>query len=91
VLGWQIIRRVVSGATGLGPTDVVTGQLQHRRRRTVILGESILTVVLEGSRVAARAVPGWQSGSQDVAENKVASVFRWKASAGAVRESQACH
>lgn len=48
MLGWQIIRRVVSGAAGLGPTDVVTGQLQHRRRRTVILGESITTMVVHG-------------------------------------------
>jgi hypothetical protein len=61
VLGWQIIRRVVSGAAGLGPTDVVTGQLQNGRRRTVILGEYITTMVVHGREARQGAVPGWKS------------------------------
>jgi hypothetical protein len=55
----------------------------------VVLGNSITTMVVE-ARLARR-----RGGSQKmwvtlgVAENKVTSVFRSKASAGAVRRSQA--
>jgi hypothetical protein len=62
------------------------GQLQHGRRRTVILGESITTMVVHGSENTAGRGAGVEVEQLGVAENKVASVFRWKASAGAARE-----
>jgi hypothetical protein len=88
VLGWQIIRRVLSGAAGLGPTGVATDQLQHHRRRTVILGDSITTVAVMAVGTAGRGAGvavEWQFEDVDGGGIKVPSVFRWMASAGAVR------
>jgi hypothetical protein len=46
-----------------GPPIVVTGQLQHPRRRTVVLGECITTMVVE-ARLARRR--GDSQGSLDM-------------------------